>query len=69
MPKRINGEEFYFLAEVATTAGRPVGTLRRWIREGKVPYDKRYEKSSGKLLFTASEMQTIVSYANGIRHV
>jgi len=67
MPKRTKEGELYFLAEVATATGRPVGTLRRWIREGKVSYGKRYEKSSGKLLFTASEMQTIVSYANGIR--
>ncbi len=69
MPKQIDNEEFYYLKEVAEEAGRPVPTLRRWMRDEKVSCEKRYEASRGRLLLSTAEKDAIVSYANGIRKV
>ena len=67
MPKLLEDGKYYYLSEVSEEAERPVSTIRRWIREGKVVYEKKYEASTGKLLFSPEELEAIVSFTNGIR--
>ncbi|MEJ1489150.1 MAG: MerR family transcriptional regulator [Candidatus Sedimenticola sp. (ex Thyasira tokunagai)] len=63
----ITNEDLHLMRDVAKACGRTPQTIRRWIREQKVPYQRKVESARGRLLFDTDEKNSFVSYATGIK--
>ena len=62
--RRINGVRYYTSAEVEAAAGVSRQTLYRWRRGGVVPAGHRLR--GNRLLFSQSEFDQVVAYANHV---
>ena len=60
----VAGITYYPASEVARVAGVSRQSLWRWRQEGKVPPGRRYRDR--QILFTARELEQVLSYANRI---
>ncbi|MEJ1405273.1 MAG: hypothetical protein RPU73_15640 [Candidatus Sedimenticola sp. (ex Thyasira tokunagai)] len=60
-------KDLHLMRDVAEACGRTPQTIRRWIREEKVSYQKKVENARGRLLFSSDEKNAFVSYATGIK--
>ena len=58
----INGVEYFSTTEVLKAAGISRQTLWRWRQEGRVPDGHRFR--NGQVLFSGTEYQEILAYAN-----
>lgn len=62
MPLVLDGETYYSTAELSRDLGVTRQTLWRWRHGGSVPAGRRYR--GRQVLFTLTEVQQIVGYAN-----
>jgi predicted DNA-binding transcriptional regulator AlpA len=62
MPVEVDGVNYYSASEVVRAVGISRQSLWRWRMDGKVPPGKRYRDR--QILFTASEVEQVKSYAN-----
>ncbi len=60
-------ENLHLMRDVAEACGRTPQTIRRWIREEKVTYQRKVENARGRLLFDSAEKDAFVTYATGIK--
>lgn len=51
--------ESYTVAQTALTLGRSLATLRRWLREGKIPAQRLRETSKGYAVYSRGEVEEI----------
>ena len=63
----IEGQSYFSATEVAESVGISRQTLWRWRQSGKVPLGRRYR--GREILFSSSELGTIVEYANRIEEI
>ena len=61
---QVNGESYFTIKDVAERANRESHTIRRWIREQRVPYQKR--KYKGRYIFTEEEVRRFESKGNEV---
>ncbi len=60
----IEGIEYYSTTEVLDAVGISRQTLWRWRQEGRVPDGNRFR--NGQVLFSESQYQEILAYANHV---
>lgn len=64
MPFEIEGVEYFSTVAVLEATGVSRQTLWRWRQEGRVPGGHRFR--NGQVLFTKSEYEEILAYANRV---
>jgi transposase-like protein len=64
---RIDGNDYYSVAQILKEAGVTRQTLWRWRQEGRVPAGHRFRDK--QILFTADELEQIRQYANRVEPI
>lgn len=65
MPIKINGNIYFSLQEVASLCSKTPQTIRRWYTADKIVKPKKHS-SSGRLLFSETQKDDVLAYANGL---
>jgi hypothetical protein len=64
---RIDGSDYFSVAQTLKSAGISRQTLWRWRQEGRVPAGHRFRDK--QILFTADELEQIRQYANRVEPI
>lgn len=64
MPFEIEGVQYFSTVDVLEATGVSRQTLWRWRQDGRVPGGHRFR--NGQVLFTESEFEEILAYANRV---
>ena len=64
---RIDGSDYYSVAQILKETGVTRQTLWRWRQDGRVPAGHRFRDK--QVLFTADELEQIRQYANRVEPI